>query len=278
MGRRSSSGRVGAPSLGGIIVSGETITSDNNRDIIIDPTGSGRVLIEAHMQVQNQNELRFGDSDDSHYVGFSAPATVSSDVTWVLPNADATAANQVLASDAAGTLSFIEPFVTVSDETLDSNTNYVVFTDQTSGGVNGFEVSSTQLTFQPSTGTLSTDTLTVTAGTASTTTGTGALVVTGGVGIGGQLTANSIVETSSIAYKDKVNTIDSALEKICNLRGVTYLKDNQVQAGLIAEEVLEILPLVVARDENNKVHGIAYTKIIAYLIESIKELRQKIKD
>jgi hypothetical protein len=118
----------------------------------------------------------------------------------------------------------------------------------------------------------------MTAGTASTTTTSGTLVVTGGVGISGQLTAATIVETSSIAFKENVNTIDNALEAIMQLVGVTYdRKDNKEhEAGLIAEDVNKVLPDLVSKDANGDPHGIKYSKLTAYLIEAVKSLKQEI--
>jgi hypothetical protein len=119
---------------------------------------------------------------------------------------------------------------------------------------------------------------TFTAGTASTTTGTGTLVVTGGVGISGQLTAATIVETSSIAFKENINTIDNALDSIMQLVGVTYdRKDSKEhEAGLIAEDVNKVLPDLVSKDANGDPHGIKYSKLTAYLVEAVKSLKIEI--
>jgi hypothetical protein len=93
------------------------------------------------------------------------------------------------------------------------------------------------------------------------------------------LTASSITETSSITYKENVNPIDSALDKVLQLMGVTYdRKDGSAknEAGLIAEEVAKVLPNLVSEKEG-KPEGIHYTKLTAYLIECIKELNAKIE-
>ena len=58
------------------------------------------------LTLQAQTDLRFADSDSSHYVGFQAPTTVSSSLTWTLPSADASVAGYALVSDASGTLSW----------------------------------------------------------------------------------------------------------------------------------------------------------------------------
>ena len=51
-------------------------------------------------------EVRFRDNDNSNYVGFKAPATITANKIWVLPSADATVSGQALTSDASGTLSW----------------------------------------------------------------------------------------------------------------------------------------------------------------------------
>ena len=43
---------------------------------------------------------------NSNFVGFKAPATISSNLTWTLPAADAAVSGYALVSDASGTLSW----------------------------------------------------------------------------------------------------------------------------------------------------------------------------
>jgi len=50
-------------------------------------------------------ELRLADTDSSHYVGFKAPATVSTNRIWTLPSVDGTA-GYALTTDGSGTLSW----------------------------------------------------------------------------------------------------------------------------------------------------------------------------
>jgi hypothetical protein len=95
----------------------------------------------------------------------------------------------------------------------------------------------------------------------------------------GTLTAVQFVETSSIAYKENVNPIDNALDKVLKLMGVTYDRRNsdiKNEAGLIAEEVAKVIPNIVS-EKDGKPDGIQYTKLTAYLIECIKELNAKIE-
>ena len=121
----------------------------------------------------------------------------------------------------------------------------------------------------------------VTNGTASTSTTTGALTVVGGLGVGGRLTCTQIVETSSIALKENVNPISDALNSVLKLTGVIYDrkdKSSKDEAGLIAEDVNKILPNIVTKDAKGNPDGVQYTKLIAYLIEALKEQQNQIEE
>jgi len=65
------------------------------------------------LQTRHQGDIRLGDADSTHYVGFKAPATVSSSLVWTLPAADGTA-NYLLKTDGSGNLGW------VADSTTDS--------------------------------------------------------------------------------------------------------------------------------------------------------------
>jgi len=97
----------------------------------------------------------------------------------------------------------------------------------------------------------------------------------------GTVTAVSFVETSSIALKENINPITNALDLVLQLVGVTYdRKDGSKknEAGLIAEDVVNVLPNLIGYDENGKPIGINYSKLTAYLIEAIKELKEEIQE
>lgn len=59
----------------------------------------------SNLQVGSQGDVRFGDSDNSNWVAFQGPATVPTNVTWTLPNADGTS-GQFLATNGSGALSW----------------------------------------------------------------------------------------------------------------------------------------------------------------------------
>jgi hypothetical protein len=154
MARKISGGLVGQPSVGAINVAPTAVvTAASNQDITLSPTGTGSLVITANAQLQAQSDLRFADSDSSNWVAFQAPSTVSSNVTWTLPAADGSS-GQALTTNSSGTLSWATPSITLTDNTSDSGTNYLAFVTTTSGSATAARVSSTGLTFQPSTSTL----------------------------------------------------------------------------------------------------------------------------
>ena len=65
------------------------------------------------LQTRHQGDIRLGDADSTHYVGFKAPATVGTSLVWTLPAADGTA-NYLLKTDGSGNLGW------VADSTTDS--------------------------------------------------------------------------------------------------------------------------------------------------------------
>ena len=69
--------------------------------------GTERLVFDANgITLQARNDLRFADADSSHYVGFQAPATISTSLTWTLPSTDAAVSGYALVSDGSGTLSW----------------------------------------------------------------------------------------------------------------------------------------------------------------------------
>ena len=82
-----------------IMMQGDAVNSASVSDASITPSkiGSGDFAFP--------NDVRLKDSDGSHYVGFQAPTTVSTNKIWTLPAADGSA-NQYLKTNGSGTLSW----------------------------------------------------------------------------------------------------------------------------------------------------------------------------
>ena len=92
--------------------------------------------------------------------------------------------------------------------------------------------------------------------------------------------ADSWSTYSSRRWKTNVHEIKNAVEKVLKLRGVSFnwKKDNKKDIGLIAEEVGEVFPEIVAYEENGiDAKGIDYSRLVAVLIEAVKEQQKEIE-
>ena len=103
----------------------------------------------------------------------------------------------------------------------------------------------------------------------------------GNLTINGTITATGDITayyTSDIRHKNNVQLIDNALDKVNALNGVTWEWNDDVdevtkqtpKTGLIAQDVLDVLPEVVKTRENGFL-ALDYSKMIGLLVEAIKE-------
>jgi len=88
----------------------------------------------------------------------------------------------------------------------------------------------------------------------------------------------AVMSSSDIRIKTNISKIENALEKIQKLNGITYNKFDNLnkETGLIAQEVQDVLPEAVFKDENGYLN-IAYGNLMGLVIEAIKELKLLIK-
>lgn len=133
--------------------------------------------------------------------------------------------------------------VSVSDDTTTNSTFYPLFTTTTSGTVSSTNVSTTKLSFNPSTG---------------------------------KLTATAVNSSSDEKLKTDIETVASALDTVKKLRGVDFAwKDSGEKAkGVIAQELNDVLPELVSESPDGTL-SVNYNGIIAVLIEAIKELSER---
>ena len=89
----------------------------------------------------------------------------------------------------------------------------------------------------------------------------------------------NVIAYSDARVKENVETIPNALDKVKAMRGVNYNKigEDKREVGVIAQEVLEVLPEVVHQDEQG-MYSVAYGNIVGVLVEAIKELTKEVED
>ncbi len=101
----------------------------------------------------------------------------------------------------------------------------------------------------------------------------------GDVSIAREVTAQDFIATSDIRVKENLERIDSSLDKIARLTGFTYdqVKLKQRKAGLIAQEVKEVLPEAVGEDEDG-ILNVSPMAVLALLVNAVNELSDQIKE
>jgi hypothetical protein len=85
---------------------------------------------------------------------------------------------------------------------------------------------------------------------------------------------------SSKRWKTNIQPIENALDKVQRLRGVTFdwKKDGKHDIGLVAEEVGQVIPEVVAFESNKKdAKSVDYSRLVALLIEAVKAQQKEIE-
>ena len=130
---------------------------------------------------------------------------------------------------------------------IDTTTNqefFPLFTATTSGTITASGISTSKLTYNPSTG---------------------------------AMTAVDFNSTSDISLKENIHTVGNALEITEQLRGVSFdwKETGRSSYGVIAQELEEVLPELVKQGE---VKSVNYNGIIGVLIEAIKELKKEVED
>ncbi len=98
---------------------------------------------------------------------------------------------------------------------------------------------------------------------------------------GNMTAAGTVTANSDIRLKENIEVISNPLEKISQIRGVTFTRNDQddkkrKHVGVIAQEVEKVLPEVVMEDRSG-IKSVAYGNLVGLLIESIKEQQTQIK-
>jgi len=133
---------------------------------------------------------------------------------------------------------------TVFNNTTTNQEFFPLFTATTSGTITASGISTSKLTYNPSTG---------------------------------AVTAVNFNSTSDINLKENIHTVGNALEITEQLRGVSFdwKETGRSSYGVIAQELEAVLPELVKQGE---VKSVNYNGIIGVLIEAIKELKKEIEE
>jgi hypothetical protein len=106
--------------------------------------------------------------------------------------------------------------------------------------------------------------------------------------VSGDIIANSIAGSSDARFKYNILPIENPLQKVQQLRGVTFdwktkefpsrmFSENRA-VGFIAQEVEQVLPEVVQTEKTTEGYkSVQYDKVVALLVEAIKEQQKQIE-
>lgn len=110
----------------------------------------------------------------------------------------------------------------------------------------------------------------------------GNLDTSGNFVVSGNVTAYG--SPSDIKLKEDIEVIDNALDKVKQLKGITYTlkSDRNRLTGLIAQDLEKVLPEAVYEttdvDDDDKHLAIRYGNTVGLLVEAIKELEARVKE
>jgi hypothetical protein len=95
----------------------------------------------------------------------------------------------------------------------------------------------------------------------------------------GEVWAADHVVTSDRRVKDKLEVIDNALDKVDSITGYTYdhLRLNERKAGVIAQDVEEVLPEAVTEDDEG-IKNVSAMSVIGLLVNAVKELKDELQE
>lgn len=136
---------------------------------------------------------------------------------------------------------------TLTDDLTTNVAQYLTMSRTTSGSYSNAYIATSELYFNPSTGTLSSTVF------------------------------NSL---SDISVKENITTIDNATSTVNNLRGVgfNWKRNGKKSYGVIAQEIEQILPELVDQNPDDGTKSVNYSALIGFLIEAVKDLNNTVSE
>jgi len=219
-------------------IQGNLVLKANVADLTTSNVREGSNLYYTNARV-NSNVIAFLPSLAGQYINIPANGQINANLTT-----DSTiviAANGQIRSNSSG-----GGVTLVNNTTENSNTFYLLMSNTTvSGTLATVNLANTKLFFNPNTGTL-----------------------------------NSTIFNSLSDETVKTNRqrIINALSKISALGGYTYLMidSNEPSAGLLAQEVQQVLPEAVKFNPNTGLLSLNYNAVLGLVVEAINELEQRV--
>ena len=182
------------------------------------------------------------DISSGSYVANSTAVVISKPLT--ANGTTGTAAQVLLSNGSVGSPYWGVTGASVSEDATTNASRYILFANQTSGSLINVYSSSTKLSFNPSTGTL---------------------------------TSVFVTASSDERLKYNIETVSDPIDTINQLRGVSFNRNGSglKDYGVIAQELEQIIPSLVHQDPEGY-KSVSYNGIIGVLIEAIKQQQKQI--
>jgi len=237
----------------GISLSSTTFSVSAGSGLVQEASGLAHADTSSQSSVNNSNGTVIQDITLDTFGHITAIGSTDLDTRYVNVDGDTMSGNLTVNANVTANAFFgdgsnltgVSAGATVAEKS-DNVTYNVVFTDETSGTQSNAYVNSSVLTFNASTGTL---------------------------------TSTDFDSLSDRRYKENVKTVENASDIVASLTGrqFTWKESQKKSYGVIAQELEESIPdLVTEGDDGMK--RVNYNGLLAFLIESNKELQQRIKE
>jgi hypothetical protein len=211
------------------------VEGDTKANLLLVDAGADTVSIDGTQQLANRTPLRFGDSDNSHYVALRSPATVAANITWDLPATDGTA-SQAITTNGSSVLGWST--VLTQGTAITAGTS-VASTSGTSIDFTGIPSWVKRVTVMFSgVSTNGTSFITVRLGSGGTPQSTGYLVSSSSIGNGGAPATNNTTSGFGL-YTNSASYAVSGQIVFSNLSGNTWVgAANANYSNIIAATML----------------------------------------
>ena len=85
-------------------------------------------------------------------------------------------------------------------------------------------------------------------------------------------------DVSSMRFKNNIRDSIYGLSDVLKLKSrmYEYKSDNRTDIGLIAEEVVDIVPELINYDSNNEILSLDYSRFVSILVKAVQELNSKL--